>query len=296
MAACLLLASACCAAQELEPRQYANLPIGMNFLVAGGTRSEGGALFEPAVALTDAAIDINGLVLGYARGLALGPYSAKFDGGVGRICLDGSARLQGQAESRHVCGATDAKLRLTVNFRGAPPLRLEEFSAYRQRLIVGASLAVSLPTGQYDSTRLVNIGTNRSAVKLEVGASRLFSVWTVETALAGTWFGTNTEFFGGRRRSQDPILSLQGHAVRTFRSGRWLAFGANYYRGGETVTGSVLNANLQSNVRIGVTWSMPVTPRTSIKIHLNRGVRTRIGTSFDALGIAWQYRWSDSDK
>lgn len=294
-AACLILASATCPAQDLEPRQYSNVPAGLNFLAAGGTLSQGGALFDPSVELVDAAIDIDSFVLGYARGLALGPFSGKIDGGLGRVCLDGSAEFQGQPERRQVCGTTDAKLRLSVNFSGAPPLRLEQMSTYRQRLIVGASLAVSLPTGQYDSQRLVNIGTNRRAIKLEVGASRRFTAWTAEAALAGTWFETNTNFFGARRRSQDPILSLQGHAVRTFVSGRWLAFDATYYRGGETVTGTVVNANLQSNARVGVTWSMPVAFNQSVKLHLSRGVRTRTGTSFDSIGIAWQYRWSNGD-
>jgi hypothetical protein len=44
---------------------------------------------------------------------------------------------------------------------GAPALTLKEFAGYTQDLIVGASLQVSVPLGQYDESRVVNIGTNR---------------------------------------------------------------------------------------------------------------------------------------
>ena len=63
--------------------------------------------------------------------------------------------------------ATSARRRLGLHRAAATLLaeRLEgprkEFADYKQDVIVGASLQVSAPLGQYDDSRLINIGTNR---------------------------------------------------------------------------------------------------------------------------------------
>ncbi|HVJ29190.1 MAG TPA: transporter, partial [Gammaproteobacteria bacterium] len=59
-------------AQDLEPRLYTNVPIGINFLGAGYGYSEGNVLFDPTIPLDNAAIEIDGPVLGYGRSVRLG--------------------------------------------------------------------------------------------------------------------------------------------------------------------------------------------------------------------------------
>jgi hypothetical protein len=278
-------------AQDLEPRQYSDLPVGLNFLGLGYTLSDGGVLVDPAIALENAQIEIDGPLVGYARSLALGRFSGKVDAGVARVCLSGSADFRGERVTRDVCGLTDAKMRLTVNLKGAPPLRIDQFASYRPELVVGASVQLSAPVGDYDAERLVNIGTNRWAAKLEIGASRAVQRWIFEVAGGGTFYADNDEFNGTSRREQDPIYSLQTHIVRNLVRGYWVAFDATHYRGGSTQTDGVDNRNRQSNDRIGLTLSVPVNRSQSLKINVSSGVSTRTGTDFDTLGVAWQYRW-----
>jgi hypothetical protein len=71
-------------------------------------------------------------------------------------------------------------LRLSANLVGAPALTLQEFAAYRQDLIVGVSIQLGVPASQYDSTRLLNIGTNRWSVKPDIGSSKAIGNWTIE--------------------------------------------------------------------------------------------------------------------
>jgi Putative MetA-pathway of phenol degradation len=278
-------------AQDLEPRQYSNIPIGLNFLAAGYAVSQGGVLFDPAVEFDNAKIDIDGPLLGYARSLALGGLSGKVDAGAARVCLSGSADYQGERASRHVCGWTDARMRLTVNFLGAPARRLAEYAGYRQNVVVGASIALGAPTGQYDADRLVNVGTNRWSVKTEIGVSKVVRAWILEAALAGTFYQDNDEFYGGVTREQRPITALQLHAVRNFASGIWFAIDSTHYSGGQTITDGRANRNLQSNARLGVTLSLPINARQSLKLNASTGVSTRTGSDFDTVGMAWQYRW-----
>jgi hypothetical protein len=279
------------AAQDLEPRQYSNAPTGLNFLVAGYVDQEGSVLFDPAIQLENAAMSIDGPAVGYARTLAFGGMSGKVDMGVIHACLSGSADYQGQRYTRDVCGWTDAKIRVSVNFVGAPALTLQEFARNRQNLVVGASLQLTAPVGDYVPERLANIGSNRWAAKAELGISKALRLWTFELAAAGTFHEDNPQFFGGGLREQDPIYSLQLHVVRSFMSGHWIAVDSTHYQGGRTTLNGTINADFQSNERLGVTGSIPVNRRQSVKLYASRGVSTRTGTDFDVGGVVWQYRW-----
>ena len=278
-------------AQDLEPRLYTNVPLGINFLGAGYGYSEGNVLFDPTIPLDNAEIEIDGPVLGYGRSIRLGPFSGKVDGAIARVCLDGSADYEGERVTRNVCGWTDARARVTVNFIGAPPLRRQDFASYRQDWVLGGSLQLGLPVGDYDPARLVNIGTNRQSSKLELGVSKNLERWLLEVSLADTVYEDNTNFYGGRVREQESIASLQGHAVYRFSSGIWLAIDATRYRGGETTTNGVSSNDLQSNDRFGLTASLPINAKHSVKLAASTGVSTRTGTDFDTVAAVWQYAW-----
>ena len=79
--------------------------------------------------------------------------------------------------------------------------------------------------------------------------------------------------------------------IYSFRSGVWGALDANYFAGGRTSVDDELRNDLQQNWRFGATLAFPVNARNSVKLYGNSGVSARTGTSFDLLGIAWQYRW-----
>jgi hypothetical protein len=107
----------------------------------------------------------------------------------------------------------------SINLYGAPALSLKEFRNYKQDLIIGASLQITAPTGQYDSSKLVNLSTNRWSFKPEIGFSKAVGDWTGELQAGATFFSDNTDFFGGKTRSQKALYSLQGHAIYAFNAG-----------------------------------------------------------------------------
>lgn len=280
-------------AQSIEPRTYTNAPIGINFLIAGYAYSEGGLSVDPTVPLTNANLRIHNTVLAYARTLDLWGRSGKFDVIVPYAWLSGEAEYAGQPVERETSGFSAPLLRVSMNFIGAPALSMKEFASYQQDLIVGGSLQVGLPSGQYDADKLVNIGSNRWFVKPELGISKAWGPWTLELATAATIFGDNDNFFGGQQREQDPIYSLQGHLVYSFRSGIWAALTGTYFTGGRTTIDGVTGDDLQKTSRVGATLALPVNRRHSIKLYATTGLSIRTGTDFDAIGAAWQYRWGE---
>ena len=290
-AVAILATSPRAAAQDIEPRTYSNAPIGVNFLVAGYAYTKGALQFDSALDLTDADLRTSNGVLAYARVFDLAGSSATVDVVVPYTKLSGTALYQGDPVERNVDGFANPSVRLCWNFYGAPALTLDRFRGWQQDVVVGASLRVSAPWSQYDADRLVNIGTNRWSFKPEVGVSKTVGPWTLEGALAATFYTVNTDFFGGNRREQDPLYSAQGHAIYGFRNGSWLSVDATYFAGGRTTFNGVLKADLQQNWRVGATYAMPVDRRNSIKLYASSGLSDRTGNSFDLVGIAWQHRW-----
>ncbi|MGH7498846.1 MAG: transporter [Gemmatimonadales bacterium] len=279
-------------AQDIEPRAYSNAPVGVNFLVAGYADGRGSLSFDSAVPLTDAHLATPSAVLAYARVLDLWGKSAKVDAIMPYTWLSGTALYSGAPVERTVNGFADPRLRLSVNLYGAPALALQDFRSYRQRLIVGTSLQVSAPVGQYDPTRLVNISSHRWWFKPEVGVSRATGPWTLELMAAATFFTENHAFFNGNTRAQAPVYSTQVHVIRGFRSGVWASADATYFTGGRTTINGDLNNDLQQNWRVGGVMTFPVSrPHQSIKLQASFGVSARTGNNFNQFGAAWQYRW-----
>jgi hypothetical protein len=278
-------------AQSIEPRSYSNAPVGMNFLIAGFTSSTGGLASDGSLSLADPHLKTTSAVIAYARAFGWAGMSGKFDVVLPYSHLSGSALHEGSLIERQATGLSDAAIRLSLNFYGAPALSLPEFKSYEQDLIVGASVQVSAPSGQYDDSRIVNIGTHRWYLKPELGLSKAVGPWILEAATGVTVYSTNTDFFNGNRRSQDPLFSVRGHAIYTFDSGIWASIDATYFAGGRTTLNSKLAADLQQNSRAGATLAYPVDARNAIKLYASKGLSARTGNSYVLVGAAWQYRW-----
>jgi hypothetical protein len=278
-------------AQDIEPREYSNAPIGVNFLIAGYAYTRGGVAFGPQLPITNPNLNTSSAVIAYARVLDLWGMSAKFDATVPYTFLSGTADYRGQPESRTVDGFANSAFRLSVNLYGAPALTLKEFAGWEQDVIIGASLRVIAPWGQYDDSKLVNIGTNRWSFKPGVGISKAIGPWTLEGTAAVTFYTDNDDFFGGNKLSQAPLCSLQGHVIYGFRSGIWASLDTTHFVGGRTTVNGVLNSDLQQNWRVGGTLAFPVNRENSVKFYASKGVSARTGDNYDLIGVAWQYRW-----
>lgn len=285
--ACVIIAHA----QDIEPRSYSNAPVGVNFLIVGYAYTKGGLSFDPSLPLTNPHLKTSNAVFGYARVLDLWGTTGKVDIIIPYTWLSGTADYVGQPIERKVNGLADVRVRLSVNLYGAPALTFKEFKNYEQDLIIGASLQMSTPTGQYDPRRLVNIGSNRWSFKGEVGVSKRIGRWTLELAPAIILFTDNNDFFGGNTRSQNPIYSIQGHVIYGFPSGIWVSLDGNYFTGGRSSINGEWSNDLQRNWRVGGTLAFPLDIRNSIKLYASSGVSARTGNNYDMIGLAWQYRW-----
>ncbi|HEY5973564.1 MAG TPA: transporter [Geobacteraceae bacterium] len=286
-----MLVAAKADAGEIEPRAYVNTPVGINFLLAGYAYTDGGLATPGASPIKDAQLRMHSGLMAYARSMDVFGASGKIDIIAPYSSLSGNASVAGELRERHIAGFNDPRIRFSVNFYGAPALSVAEFADYQQDLLIGASLQISAPLGQYDKEKLVNLGNNRWFFKPDIGISKAWGDFVLEFANGVTFFTDNNDFFGGKKQEQDPLYTAQLHATYTIGRGIWAAVSGTYDYGGRTTVDGVTNADFQNNSRVGATLALPVNRNNSIKLYASTSIHTSVGNDFDLLGVIWQFRW-----
>jgi hypothetical protein len=288
----LQLMPASATAQELTPGAYWPLPVRINIITLVNSINWGDVTFDPALPTENARGTIDTVAIAYTRTLPIAGRSANI--GLQMPILGGHVEglYLGVPTERGQFGFGDARFSLAVNLYGAPAMTPQTHATYRMHTIVGASLTVAAPFGQYDDSKLLNLGSNRWAFKPEIGLSRAAGRWIVEV-MAGIWlFTDNSDFSGRRTREQDPIASVQGHVTYRFGPRVWLAGDANFYRGGQTTVDGVQHLDIQRNVRIGWTFSWALDQHHALRASVSRGAYTTIGGDFTSIAVGYNYAWA----
>lgn len=199
--------------------------------------------------------------------------------------------LQGGPARAAVSGIGDLAVTLAINLDGAPSMTTTEFQALRAnpRPILGASIKVVAPTGDYDPDKLVNVGTNRWAVRAKLGYIRpLTKKWMLELGV-GAWFFQDNDEFLGETREQEPITAVDFNLIRRFSPGFWGSLDLNYYHGGRTTIRGIANADFQRNARAGITFVYPFKRRHLIKAGYSTGVTTEARGDYQSFLLSYVY-------
>jgi hypothetical protein len=279
------------AAQEMEPRAYSPAPIGTQFVLLSYGYQSGDVLLDSSLPLKDVSTSLNAASIGYGRTFNL--LGRQANAAVLFPYLWGKARgtvFEDQVNVRR-SGGGDIRVRFSTVFKGGEARNAKEFAQQKRSTIIGASISMVVPTGQYDPARLVNPGSNRWAFKPEIGVSKPRGRWTLEV-MGGAWlFTSNKSFLGNSRRAQNPMVSFQGAVIYTLRPRMWVSGNATFYTGGSTVLNDTANEDRQRNARVGATFSYPLNQQQSVKVVWAKGVTTRIGGNLNTIAVAWQYAW-----
>lgn len=278
-------------AQDLEPRAFSPAPTGLNIAALGYGYSFGNVLLDPAIPVTDGEAKLSTVVGAYVRTIDVFGLSGKIDAIIPWAAYGKwKGLVEGVPDSTTRTGFGDLAARLSVNFVGAPAMKLPEFAKYAHGTIVGASLQIVAPVGEYDPQRLVNLGSNRWTFKPRIGISQPVGRWIVEGHATAWLFTDNPDALGGRI-SQDPLWAVAAHVARLFRKGIWASVDVGYIIGGRTTRDGVPSTARQESARIGATLAIPLARRHSIKLGYFTGMYTQLGSDFDNLFVVYQYRW-----
>ena len=280
-------------AQELSPRAYWPAPKGTQLFYVGYAYSWGDIVTDPSLPVVGVNSRINTSITGYLRTLSLWGRTSNILVEVPYVWGTTKGTLEGQPGRRDLSGLGDIAVSLSTNFLGAPSMTPAEFQELRRnpRPILGASLKLVAPTGDYEKDKLLNVGTNRWAVKAELGYAHPITTRLILEFELGAWFiGDNDEFLG-TTREQAPIVAFETHLIRRVNPGFWMSLDFTHYAGGRTTVGGELRADLQRNTRLGATVAYPFAGRHIIKASYSTGVVTASGGDFDVLLLTYMVRF-----
>ena len=272
----------CCRAQELSPRSYWPTPIGTKVTVAGYSYVFGDVLMDQSIPLYGVKSRLHTGFFAYMQSFSLLgrttnflvelPYSWGLTKG---IVIDTPAE-------RRLSGFYDLGITLAINLLGAPSMSPSEFQWFRDnpRVILGTSIKVTLPTGQYMTDKLVNVGANRWAFKPEFAAMIPLLPKLLLEIETSAWFFTQDKDFLMGNRKQEPIFSAELHLVKRLKPGLWLSLESNFFWGGQQKIGENQMLDRQQNSKIGATFAVPFRHRHGLKFGYSFNIVALYGTDF----------------
>jgi len=291
-------------AQDLAPRAYLITPYHANAVTLTWAFYDGSLDFNGALPTNDATGKYNVSIANYYHSFGVFGRSANFLAALPY----GVGNFQGTAfgAEQHIyrSGLVDSVYRVAINLKGGPAMQPREFVKWHQKVLLGASLKVIAPTGQYDPTKLINWGTNRWSFKPEFGYSQRWGKWILDGYVGMWFFTTNNDFWsrnafypGTRSQTQNPMGSFEGHLSYGFTQRLWVSLDGNLWLGGTTsVSGVEDSLTTQRNSRLGGTSAVPVGKHQALKLNYSDGTYIRYGGNYQSVSIGWQYSWMGRPK
>lgn len=290
-------------AQDLAPRAYVITPVHSNAITLTYSLYTGDVLLDGALPISNATGTINIPVFSYYHSLGFFGRSANIIASLPYGVGDFHGDVAGSTKTyAYRSGLMDSVFRFAVNLKGGPAMTVDQFRKWRENTIVGLSLKVVAPTGQYDSSRPLNWSTNRWAFKPELGYSHRWGHWVFDGYGAVWLFTRNNEFFtfpppAEQVQTENPIVACETHLSYDVKPRLWISLDGNFWYGGRTSVGGIQNAQtLQSNSRIGFTVSTPVSKHQSLKLSYNTGAYINYGGDYHNVSVGWQYSWLGKPK
>jgi|APIni6443716594_1056825.scaffolds.fasta_scaffold00888_2 hypothetical protein len=277
-------------AQDLDPRAYARIPVNVTVVVAGFGYSNGGIVTDATLPVGDLQARIGSPSLGAVRSFSLLGRTAQVSAFLPYAWGEVTGTINGEPQSTTRSGFSDMRLRFSWLLLGAPAATPAEIIGAPRKTILGMSLSITAPTGEYFPDKMINLGASRLAFKPELAISQPFGKRWLIDFYAGLWlFTDNNAYYPGTSvRSQEPLGSFQGHISYNIQPLMWVALDMTYYTGGKSTVDDVQMDDRQSNSRIGATMVLPVKKLHSIKFAYSTGAIIRSGADFTTFSVGWQ--------
>ncbi len=272
--------------QDLEPRRWTVMPEGMNVIGIGYGHTSGDVLFDPVMQIEDAEVKADTLAVSYIRSFSLAGKALRFDAFVPWHSGEWKGTLRGNLDSTERQGLGDSRFRLSVNLLDTQ--NLNETS----KTVVGAGIAVTVPTGEYDKNKLINLGQNRFTIRPQMGVVHTRGAWSYEVTGSVFFFTDNDDYFKNRVQEQDPLYAIQSHVVYTFSPGMWTSLSAGYGWGGNTSIDKVSKDNEWDNFMTALSFGFPLSRTQSVKLnYLHAQTQNVTGSNTNTLSMGWSVRF-----
>jgi len=226
---------------------------------AGATRLDIGVV----TASYKRTFDVGGNAGSFLIGLPVGALSGAIDTGFFGVIPQNNPLALG-----------DAFIGGELGLIGSPSLSPLEYSQYMPGFRAGVAAKLFVPTGDYSSTRLANLGQNRWSVHASLPMSYVLAnsmidpaITTFEIIPSVHVFGDNPQSPGtGAVSSQEPLWKLEGHITRTFSPMIWASLDAYAETGGRNTSGGIETLKAHQSASVGATLGIVLSQQVALRL------------------------------
>ena len=278
--------------QFTDPRTYTNSPAGINQLELGYTYVRANASLDTSLAVTGAHLNLNQGTLDYTRYFGLLHRLTWVEVRLPIAGLDGA--VSGTDIEGSTTGTGDSSYTFAMLLKGGPALSVSQFENYESRTALGASVAITAPTGSYSSDKILNLGSDRWSFKPELGLSYPFGhehKWDLDAHANAYFYTSNTSYRGREILRQEPLPGIEGHISYSLRDNLWASLDTRYSFRGTTFLNDVDQSNAQKNFILGSELNVSLNSRNSLVLEFAKAAVHRNGPALTGFSVRYDYIW-----
>ena len=116
--------------------------------------------------------------------------------------------------------------------------------------------------------------------------------WSYELTGSVLLFSDNDDFFGDKKREQDPLYAIQTHLVYTSPQRWWISVGAAYDWGGQSTINGDKKDDERRELLYGISAGLPVGLKSSVKLaYVGTRSDQEVGKDTDNIALAFSTRF-----
>jgi len=281
-------------AQFTDPRSYTPGVVGTNDLEFDYTYARANASIDTSLVVGSATLELNKVDVSYTHNFSVLGHFAWVN------VIVPYASLRGYVAESNISGSTDgagdSSLELAALLKGGEALSAAQLASYEQTTCVGVSLTVSVPTGEYDADKVLNLGTHRWSFKPEMGVSYPFGPqqqWEVDGYINAYFFTDDTAYRGVEVLRQEPLPGFEAHLSYTVSSSLWASLDTRYAFRGETVVDGLAQSNSQENLTVGMEAHWSPNSLHSLTLVFARALVHVNAPNYTGVVVKYVYSWGN---
>jgi len=288
--------SAACA-EFTDPRTYTAAPVGLNNLEFDFTHAHSNSSIDTSLVVGSTNLELNKGALSYTRNFGVFGHFAWINASVPFASLNGSVASSNFSGSSS--GTGDSSIEFAGLLRGGPALSAKQFATHKPTPSLGVSLTVTIPTGEYDADKLLNLGSHRWSFKPEIGVSYPFGAeqkWVVDAYINAYFFTDNTAYRGVEILHQEPLPGLEAHISYNLTPSFWASLDTRYAFRGETVVDGVEQQNAQQSLIVGGEGHWSPNSHHSLNLVFAKAVVHSNAPAYTGVVVKYVYTWGKGYK
>ena len=294
--ACLVLGVLCLPdqayAQFTDPHNYDNTAVGTNQAEVAYTFAHSDVSIDTGLVIAGAKLNLNAGTIDYSHYFGLANHVMWVNGAVPIAGLSGS--VTGTNIRGSINGAADSSYQVAALLKGGPALRVADFDNYKPETIVGVSLSVAAPSGQYNGNRILNLGSDRWLFRPEIALSYPFGPeqkWQLDTYANCEFYTDDVSYRGTKILSEQPLPGFEGHVSYSLNDKIWVALDTRYSLRGDTSINRVDQSDSQQNFIIGSEVNLALNSQHSLVFEFAKALVHRNGTSYTGFTLKYDFVW-----